>query len=183
MEFKENIKQLCPASSGPASSTSPASSAPVSPPPASPAFESPSNPAGLKEKIKKTCRVRNVILFCLILLFLWWGSNSVVKYWSQPLSTDISFRYGNSELGIQFPLITLCQGNIFIENPTFKECHDGSWNFISTVASCMKSNKTFNVIKVNHSHPDFIQNTCLCKHIHLEILKSPTIQLFLSDLS
>ena len=118
----------------------------------------------LKETIKKTCRVRNLILFCLISLFLWWGSNSVVKYWSQPLSTDISFRYGETELGIQFPLITLCQAYIFLKNPIFKECHDGSWDFISTVASCMKNNKTFNVTKANSSHPGLIHYTCLFKH-------------------
>ena len=100
-----------------------------------------------KENMKKTCRVRNVIRFCLILLFLWWGSNAVVKYWSQPLSTDMSYKYGETELGIQFPLITLCQTNIFLENPMIKECHDGSWDFISTVVSCMKGNKTFKVTK------------------------------------
>ena len=100
-----------------------------------------------KEMMKKACQVKNLIIFCLILLFLWWGSNAVVKYWSQPLSTDMSYKYGETELGIQFPLITLCQTNIFLENPMLKECHDGSWDFISTVVSCIKGNKTFKVTK------------------------------------
>ena len=42
-----------------------------------------------KEKAKLACRVKNLIVLCLITLFFWWGSNAVVRYWSQPLSTDI----------------------------------------------------------------------------------------------
>ena len=94
-----------------------------------------------KEKIKKICRVKFVILSCLILLFLWWGSNAVLKYWSQPVSTDISFKR-ESEQGIQFPLITLCNFNRFVDNEMLKECNDGSWNFMSALVSCVKSNKT-----------------------------------------
>ena len=99
----------------------------------------------VRERIKKICRVKSVIIFCLIFLFLWWGTNAVLKYWSQPLSTDISFKYGETKEGIQFPLITLCNMNIFINNAMIKECHDGSWNFISTLVSCLKRNKTFHM--------------------------------------
>ena len=106
-------------------------------------------PMELKEKITKICRVRNVIIFCLISLFLWWGSGAVLKYWSQPLSTDLHFEYGETNLGIQFPLITLCQSNVYVENPIINECNDGSWNFISIIVSCMKGNKSFKVTKVN----------------------------------
>ena len=130
MELIENVKNTCP--------LRPASTAPASP-------ASPASQTGLKEKIKRACRVRNVILFCLISLFLWWGSNSVVKYWSQPLSTDISFEYGDSDLGIQFPLITLCQD----ENPIINECDAGSWDYDSIIVSCMTGNKTFQVTIAN----------------------------------
>ena len=92
--------------------------------------------------MKKACQVKNLSVFCLILLFLWWGSNAVLRYWSQPLSTDISYNYGESQPGNRFPLITLCNFKIFFQNPIFKECGDGSWKFISTIVSCMKSNKT-----------------------------------------
>ena len=95
-----------------------------------------------KEKIKKICRVKYVIISCLILLFLWWGSNAVLKYWREPVSTDISYKFGENEQGIQFPLITLCNFNIFLDNKMLKECDDGSWNFMSTLVSCLKSNKT-----------------------------------------
>ena len=102
-----------------------------------------------KEKIK------NVIICCLILLFLWWGSKAVFRYWSEPLSTDISYKYGETEQGIQFPLITLCNVNIFENNPMIKECHDGSWKFIRTLISCMKSNKTLNMADhIPAFHPD-----------------------------
>ena len=95
-----------------------------------------------KERIRKLCRLKYLMIFCLILLFLWWGVNAVLRYWSQPLSTDISYKYGETEQGIQFPLITLCNLNIFYDNKMLKECDDGSWYFMSTLVSCLKSNKT-----------------------------------------
>ena len=108
-----------------------------------------------KERIKKVCRVKNLIISCLILLFLWWLFNAVMKYWRQPLSTDISYRYGEGKYGIQFPQITLCQPFIFLNHPIMKECHDGSWNFISTVVSCMKNNKTIKVADlIQNLHPE-----------------------------
>ena len=110
----------------------------------------------LKELVKKACHVKNFSSFCLILLFLWWGSNAVVRYWSQPLSTDISYNYGEAKPGDQFPLITLCNYKDFFQNPIFKECGSGSWKFISMVVSCMKSNNTF-------KEADLMQN------LHLEI--------------
>ena len=93
--------------------------------------------------LMKACQVKNWSVFCLGLLFLWWGSNAVVRYWSQPLSTDISYNYGETKPGSQFPLVTLCNFKDFFQNSIFEECGDGSWKFISTVVSCMKSNKTF----------------------------------------
>ena len=105
-----------------------------------------------KERMKKICRVKYLIIFCLILLFLWWGSNAVLRYWSQPLSTDISYKYGETEQGIQFPLISLCNLNSVVNDPMIKECHDGSWNWIRTLVSCMKINKTLKV--ADHMHPE-----------------------------
>ena len=106
---------------------------------------------GCKGRMKNLCRVKYVIIFCLILLFIWWGRKAVLRYWSQPLSTDISFKYGEFERGIQFPLITLCIGNILVDNPMIKDCRDGSWNFIKTYVTCMKRNKTFHMLSF---HPE-----------------------------
>ena len=106
---------------------------------------------GCKGRMKTICRVKYVIIFCLVLLCIWWGRNAVLRYLSQPLSTDISFKYGEFEQGIQFPLITLCNWNIFRTDPIIKECHDGSWNFISTLISCMKRNKTSHM---QNFHPE-----------------------------
>ena len=104
-----------------------------------------------RERIKKICRVKYVILICLSLIFIWWGRNAVLRYWSQPLSTDISYKYGEFQQGIQFPLMTLCHSNIFINNPMIKDCHDGSWNFITTLVTCMKRNETFHM---QNFHPE-----------------------------
>ena len=107
---------------------------------------------GFKERIKKICRVKYVIVFCLILLCIWWGSDAMFRYWSQPLSTDISYKYGENEKGIQFPLITLCNMNILKENKMLKDCYDGSWSFMSTLISCAKRKKT---LKKTDDTPNF----------------------------
>ena len=103
-----------------------------------------------KERIKKIFKTKYAILSCLILLFLWWASNAVVRYWSQPLSTDISYKYGETEQGNQFPLITLCNWKFF-QNPMMKECFEGFWNFISILACCLKNNKTS---QMHNLHPE-----------------------------
>ena len=111
-----------------------------------------------EERIKKVCRIKNVVISCLILLFLWCIYNSVLKYYREPLSTDVSYRYGEGgedrvlgEWEVQFPQITLCQPFIFLNHPIMKECHDGSWNFISTLVSCLKRKKTFHM---QNFHPE-----------------------------
>ena len=101
-----------------------------------------------KERMKKACRVKNVILFCLVLLFLWWGSSAVVRYWSQHLTTDISYRSihslhnGDTNPGVQLPLITICNSLGFYKDPIIKDCDDGSWDFVNIVTFCMKTNTT-----------------------------------------
>ena len=108
-----------------------------------------------QDNIKKVCRVRNVIIFCLISLLLYWLFIAVSKCWLQPLSTDINYKYGEGELGTLFPQITLCQPDIFLKHPILKECGDGAWAFISVVDSCMKNNKTLNVADlIQNLHPE-----------------------------
>ena len=98
-----------------------------------------------KLKAKQIFRIKSLVIFCLIALFIWWGSNGVMRYWSQPLTTDIRFRFGDSDKGIQFPLITLCNDQFFSENPLMKKCYDGSWHFIKAFVSCMKSDQDFRI--------------------------------------
>ena len=93
-----------------------------------------------KKRMRLAKYLKYAIVFCLILLFLWWGRNAVLRYWSQPLSTDISYKYGETQMGVQFPQVTLCQPS-FYEDQIFMDCHNGSWNLLHTFASCMKTNK------------------------------------------
>ena len=50
-----------------------------------------------QDGIKKVCRVRNAIIFCLIFLLLYWLFIAVSKCWLQPLSTDINYKYGEAD--------------------------------------------------------------------------------------
>ena len=91
---------------------------------------------------------------CLMGLFAWWGSQSVKKYWSQPLVTDIDVRIGDFNSGIQFPLLTFCNENFFTENYLSEKCYNGNWNLIDLIVSCMKSLPNF-------SMEEFMENVSL----------------------
>jgi hypothetical protein len=105
-----------------------------------------------KVMMKKACQVKDLILIFFLLLFLWWGSNAVVRYWRQPLSTDISYKYDEIKPVYQFPLLTLCNRNNFFEDTIFKECGDGSWDFIHIVVFSMKKDKTFQEAMIIHDY-------------------------------
>jgi hypothetical protein len=99
----------------------------------------------LKQRRMKIFRIRYLVIFCLIALFIYWGTDAVIRYWSQPLTTDIDVRFGDTNKGIQFPLITVCNSNFWSENPLMKKCYDGSWHFIHSFISCMKDDTEFGI--------------------------------------
>ena len=98
-----------------------------------------------KQKLKEMLRIRYLIIFCLVLLFIWWGSRAILKYWSQPLTTDTSYVFGDNENGIQFPLFTICRRDFFAQNQLMKECQHGAWDFIGSLVSCMKEDRNFQI--------------------------------------
>jgi hypothetical protein len=95
------------------------------------------------KKLKRIVRIKNLIIFCLMLLLIWWGGTAILKYWSQPLTTDTSFIFGDNEKGIQFPVITICESDFYANNPLMKDCHTGNWDFIGSFVSCMKEDNNF----------------------------------------
>ena len=95
------------------------------------------------QKLKRIVRIRNLIVFCLILLLIYWGGSAILKYWKQPLTTDTSYIFGDNENGIQFPVITMCDYNLYIKNPLLKDCKIGSRDLIGSFLSCMKKDKNF----------------------------------------
>ena len=96
-------------------------------------------------KMLKMFRVRYIILLPLLILFIWWGSKSVLRYWSQPLATDISHSFGDNKNGIEFPLATFCHYNFHANNEIMKDCQNVGWNFIPTFALCLKTDPNFNI--------------------------------------
>ena len=60
-------------------------------------------------KLLERLKLRHLMSLILLSFFIWWCSRAIIRFWSQPLSTDISFSFGDNKTGIQFPLVTLCQ--------------------------------------------------------------------------
>ena len=96
-----------------------------------------------KQRLKKIVRLKNLVIFCLLLLLIWWGGTAILKYWSQPLTTDTKTVFGDNNNGIQFPLITICDFDFYTKNPLMKDCHNRNWDFIRSFVSCMKEDNNF----------------------------------------
>ena len=102
-------------------------------------------------KMFKNIRVRYILVLPLVILFIWWGSNAVLRFWSQPLTTDISHKFGDTRNGIQFPLVTFCPNNFpAIMNNCRDKFHP---NFIPSFALCLKNDPNFNVDNFYAMHP------------------------------
>ena len=44
----------------------------------------------------------------LFLVFMYYSTQAVLKYWEEPAVTNIQYTFGDNKKGIQFPLITFC---------------------------------------------------------------------------
>ena len=95
------------------------------------------------QKLKQMVRIKNLIIFCLILILIWWGGIAVLKYCSQPLTTDTSYLFGDNKNGIQFPIVTICDSEFYHKNSLMKNCHTRHWDLIHSYVSCMKKDKKF----------------------------------------
>ena len=98
-------------------------------------------------KVKsKIVRLRNLIVFALISIFIWWAGHAVLRYWSQPLSTDISYNFGDDDSKIQFPIITFCRSlNFPGEHPIMKKYDCGSWDFLQSFMNCLKTHENLTI--------------------------------------
>ena len=94
------------------------------------------------QKLRQIIRIRNLIIFCLLSLLIWWGGKAILKYWRQPLTTDTSVVFGDNENGIQFPFITIYDEDFFTKHPLLKNCYS-TWDLIGSFISCIKENKNF----------------------------------------
>ena len=90
-------------------------------------------------------KIRIFVWLCLLSISTWWGSKSVIRYWNQPLSTNIVYSFGDNEKGIQFPIITFCDNKFVFQNTFLKECKNKSgWEtFIDVLTNCLMNRKTF----------------------------------------
>ena len=98
-----------------------------------------------KQKLRQIFRIKNLIIFCLVSLLIWWGGKAILKYWRQPLTTDTSVIFGDNENGIQFPLITICSQDFSGQNQLMKDCKSGNHDFIGSFVSCMKANSNYQI--------------------------------------
>ena len=97
-------------------------------------------------------KIRYGVVVVLLVFFTWWSTKSIQRYYSQPLTTDISYTFGDGiENGIQFPIITFCNYEDSSKNPFLKECNNGSWNVFDSFVNCLKNDKNFNIDFVMHS--------------------------------
>ena len=66
-----------------------------------------------------------------------------MRYWSEPLSTDISFSFGDKQNAIQFPLVTLCNTHSHAVIQTFN-CSESPF-FMPAIFDCLRNDKAFRI--------------------------------------
>ena len=94
----------------------------------------------------KHFRIRYTFLVSLLVVFGWWGIKSFKRFWSQPLTTDISYTFGDyNKSGIKFPTITFCEYMTGQVNQLLKDCNNGAWDFFPSLINCLEKNKNFDI--------------------------------------
>ena len=56
--------------------------------------------------------------------------------------------FGDNENGIQFPSITICNQNYYLQNPLMKKClsiEPNTWDLLGSLNSCMKEDPNFTI--------------------------------------
>ena len=99
-------------------------------------------------------KVKIFVWICLLSISTWWGSKSIIRYWNQPLTTNLVYTFGDNENGIQFPLMTFCRHEFVSKNQIFKNCADNVDDFtffIDLLTECSKNDKNFNMSEYMNS--------------------------------
>ena len=102
----------------------------------------------------KLLRIRVFVWICLLSIFIWWGTESIIRYWNQPLTTNIVYTF--DERGVQFPLLTFCDKHFTNKNKILQACKDESEFaiFIEAVTACLKKSKNFKISTLINSFED-----------------------------
>ena len=83
----------------------------------------------------------------LMLVFLYWSGIAILKFQSQPLSTDIYQTIGDQDRKITFPTITICDFT-YSKNHLFKNCSTTSYHYLSAMLSCLSKGVELNFSEV-----------------------------------
>ena len=103
----------------------------------------------------KLLRIRVLVWICLLSIFIWWGSESMIRYWNQPLTTNIVYTF--DERGVQFPLLTFCDFHFSSRNKILKVCKESKFDysfFIEGVTDCLKKSRDFKISTLMNSFDD-----------------------------
>ena len=88
--------------------------------------------------------LRKISVAALYLIFVYWASQALLKYFSEPTNTDIKYELGEDGRGNSFPLITFCNHDQMEQEMFFQE-HCGligvkDKDYFQLVKDCLESN-------------------------------------------
>jgi hypothetical protein len=106
-------------------------------------------------KMLKKIKIRYFLWFTLFSMFIWWAAIAVIKFWDQPLVTDIITSFGDNKNGIQYPLITFCSENFRSNMKACKIMDESSFpSFFDKIVKCVKNDKNFKIDSFLENLPD-----------------------------
>ena len=81
--------------------------------------------------------------FFLYLTFIYWSTQAIMKYQSEPAVTNIETTYGDNDVGIRFPTITFCAAEPKFKETLNKFCQMNlDLSYEEMVVECLRRNST-----------------------------------------
>jgi hypothetical protein len=75
----------------------------------------------------------------LLVVLVYWSSTAIIKYASEPISTQTQYLFGDDNLGnISLPLVTLCPIDIFEMAKNHSICGAGKATFLDVLTECLE---------------------------------------------
>jgi hypothetical protein len=72
-------------------------------------------------------------------VLVYWSSTAIIKYASEPLSTQTQYLFGDDNLGnISLPLVTLCPKGVFEKAKNHSICGAGKSTFHDVLTECLE---------------------------------------------
>ena len=89
--------------------------------------------------------IETLEILLLSIIFIWWTSEAIRKYYDEPVSTIITHTVGDGNGNISFPQITFCGFPLSGQNPVLSKYSKTEYDFFTSIYTYAKEDPTFDL--------------------------------------